>query len=189
MDHAVQQDSGHAPHAVEQAATPRRSVLRIAFGSAFGLGLAALGTATGLWTAAVARLMVPRPASPLVRWRKIGLPSDFPPDSVETKYHDSPGIWVVHGVYGGRRQIYALRVTCTHLGCITYWDDRGRRFRCPCHGSGFRLDGGVCEGPAPRPLERCAIRLADDGQLEVDPARTFREELGQWTHPASYVRT
>ena len=43
------------------------------------------------------------------------------------------------------------------------------------------------EGPAPRPLERYAIRLADDGQLEVDKSRKFMEEVGQWTDPNSYV--
>jgi cytochrome b6-f complex iron-sulfur subunit len=168
-------------------ATGRRSVLRAIFGSALGLGLAALGTAAGLWTAAVARLMLPATAARAARPRKIGPPADYRRGRVEIKYHDSLGVWVVHGVYRGQPQIYALRVTCTHLGCVTVWDDRRQKFRCPCHGSGFGADGVNCEGPAPRPLERCAIRLAEDGQLEVDTAATFREELGQWTNPASYV--
>jgi cytochrome b6-f complex iron-sulfur subunit len=43
------------------------------------------------------------------------------------------------------------------------------------------------EGPAPRPLERYAIRVAEDGQLEVDKGRVFRQELGEWSDPASYV--
>jgi cytochrome b6-f complex iron-sulfur subunit len=83
--------------------------------------------------------------------------------------------------------IYALRATCTHLGCLTLWAPEQGKFRCPCHGSGFDRSGRNCEGPAPRPLERCAIGLVADGQLEVDRGRTFREELGQWDDPASYV--
>jgi len=49
------------------------------------------------------------------------------------------------------------------------------------------VEGLNLEGPAPRPLERCAIRLADDGQLEVDTSVIFQQELGQWDDPASYV--
>jgi cytochrome b6-f complex iron-sulfur subunit len=43
------------------------------------------------------------------------------------------------------------------------------------------------EGPAPRPLERYAIEIADDGQLQVDKSRTFQQELAQWKDPACYV--
>ena len=41
--------------------------------------------------------------------------------------------------------------------------------------------------PAPRPLERYAIRVSDDGQLEIDKSKAFQEELGQWADPDSYV--
>ncbi|MDZ7620588.1 MAG: hypothetical protein U1E05_26595, partial [Patescibacteria group bacterium] len=42
-------------------------------------------------------------------------------------------------------------------------------------------------GPAPRPLPRYAIRIAADGQIEVDRGRVFRQELGQWSNPASFI--
>ena len=65
---------------------------------------------------------------------------------------------------------------------------RGRRkFKCPCHGSGYYITGVNFEGPAPRPLERMAIRVAEDGALEVDKSRKFQEEMGQWNDPASFV--
>jgi cytochrome b6-f complex iron-sulfur subunit len=119
---------------------------------------------------------------------KVGPPGDYPPGRVETKYKEQFGVWIVHGVYRGQRQIYALRAVCTHLGCITIWQETEQKFKCPCHGSGFYPDGLNFEGPAPRPLERCAIRLADDGQLEVDRSKIFQEELGQWADPSSFVR-
>ncbi len=97
------------------------------------------------------------------------------------------GVWVVNGEYNGKPQIYALKTVCTHLGCTPNWLEAEQKFKCPCHGSGFYKDGINFEGPAPRPLERYAIRIAEDGQLEVDKSRTFQEELGQWADPDSFV--
>ena len=62
------------------------------------------------------------------------------------------------------------------------------KFKCPCHGSGFRLTGINFEGPAPRPLERARIVLADDGQILVDKSRHFQYELGQWTDPEAFLK-
>ena len=167
----------------------RRGVLRVMFGSALGIGLSALGAATGLWAAATARFFMPNVLTEPPTRFKIGPPSDYPAGKVETRFKEQHGVWVVHGTYRGRRQIYALRTVCTHLGCITMYQESEQRFKCPCHGSGFYLDGVNFEGPAPRPLERYAIRLAEDGQLEIDTSRVFQEELGQWTDAACFVET
>ena len=35
---------------------------------------------------------------------------------------------------------YALLVTCTHLGCTPNYLSAESKFKCPCHGSGFRAD-------------------------------------------------
>ncbi|MEN6497708.1 MAG: ubiquinol-cytochrome c reductase iron-sulfur subunit [Thermoguttaceae bacterium] len=165
----------------------RRGILAAIFGSLMGLGFAALGLTTTLWTFATGRFMLPNTlVEPPNRFRA-GFPRDYPPGQVETRFKESHGVWIVHGVYQGKPQIYALRTVCTHLGCITIWQANEQRFKCPCHGSGFSMEGVNLEGPAPRPLERYAIRLADDGQLEVDTSVMFQQELGQWNDPASYV--
>jgi cytochrome b6-f complex iron-sulfur subunit len=157
------------------------------FGSLLGLGFTALGAASGLWAAGIARFLFPNAvARPPSRF-KVGFPRDYPAGRVETRYKEEHGVWVVNGVYNGQRQIYALSTVCTHLGCITMWQESEQKFKCPCHGSGFYKDGINFEGPAPRPLERYAISVADDGQLLVDKSRTFQEELGQWKDPASFV--
>jgi cytochrome b6-f complex iron-sulfur subunit len=132
--------------------------------------------------------MMPNVTTEPGRRFRAGFVRDYPPGHVETKYKDRFGAWIVHGVYRGQAQIYALRATCTHLGCITLWQANEQKFKCPCHGSGFRLDGRNVEGPAPRPLERYAIQIPPAGQLEIDRGRIFQQELGQWDDPASFVK-
>ena len=165
----------------------RRGVLRVMFGSFLGLGTTALAAAGALWAAATGRFMLPNILTEPPAKFKVGFPGEYPPGYVETRFKEQYGVWVVCGEYRGERQIYALRTVCTHLGCITIWQENEQKFKCPCHGSGFYVDGVNFEGPAPRPLERYAITIAEDGQLQVDKSRIFQEELGQWNDSACYV--
>lgn len=165
----------------------RRFFLGVLFGSFLGLGFSTLAATGGLWTLATLRFMFPNVLTEPPSKFKIGFPGDFPPGVVDEKFKAQFGIWPVNVEYKGQRQIVALKTVCTHLGCTPNWLEAEQKFKCPCHGSGFYKDGINFEGPAPRPLERYAIRLADDGQLEVDKSRTFQEELGQWSDAACFV--
>jgi cytochrome b6-f complex iron-sulfur subunit len=169
------------------AAEDRRGFLSVVLGTFMGLGFMALSATTALWTLATARFMFPNVLMEPPSQFKVGPPSNFALGYVETKFKGQFGVWVVHGIYNGQQQIYALSTVCTHLGCTPNWLEAEQKFKCPCHGSGFYKDGINFEGPAPRPLERYAIRVADDGQLEVDKSRKFQEEMGQWSDAASYV--
>ena len=112
---------------------------------------------------------------------KIGPPSDYPPESVSTKFKADRAVWIVRSsMYNGQDQIVAVSTVCTHLGCTPNWLEGEQKFKCPCHGSGFYKSGINFEGPAPRPLERHGLSLAADGMLEVDKSKKFQEELGQW---------
>jgi cytochrome b6-f complex iron-sulfur subunit len=142
----------------------------------------------GVWSLATARFMMPNMIVEPPTKFKIGPASDYPPSTVSTKWKAERGIWVVNtDQYDGRSLIYALASVCTHLGCTPNWLEGEQKFKCPCHGSGFYITGVNFEGPAPRPLERVGIRLAEDGSLEVDKSVKFQEELGQWQDPASFV--
>jgi len=173
--------------AKKDAGEDRRSFLQIATGSALAVGFSALSVTGGLFTLGLARFMFPNVLAEPPSTFKVGSKEGFPAGKVETKFVAQYGVWVVNGDYEGQQQIYALQTVCTHLGCTPSWLEAEQKFKCPCHGSGFYKDGINFEGPAPRPLERYAIRIADDGQLEVDKSRRFQEELGQWADPESFV--
>lgn len=175
------------PAATAVADDGRRGFLSFAVGSFLGMGFTSLATTLGLWTLETARFMFPNVLIEPPSKFKVGFPSDFAPGMVEEKFKAQFGVWVVKAEYQGQLQIYALRTVCTHLGCTPNWLEGEQKFKCPCHGSGFYKDGINFEGPAPRPLERYAIRLADDGQLEIDKSKMFQEEMGQWKNADSFV--
>jgi cytochrome b6-f complex iron-sulfur subunit len=172
----------------EQPDTGRRTmVLGAVFGTFLRTGMALTAATFGLWTLAFARFMFPNILTEPPSKFKIGFPGGIAPGTVETKFKAQFGVWVVNSEYQGNGMIFALSTVCTHLGCTPNWLDAEQKFKCPCHGSGFYKDGINFEGPAPRPLERYAIRVADDGQLEIDKSQKFQEEIGQWEDPASFV--
>lgn len=51
-------------------------------------------------------------------------------------------------------ELHAVSLRCTHLGCLLRFNAAESSWDCPCHGSRFRVDGAVLEGPATAPLER-----------------------------------
>jgi cytochrome b6-f complex iron-sulfur subunit len=178
-----------APVQVEVAA--RRGFFAAAagvlFGSSLAIGFTSLAVTHLMWLLGFARFMFPNILiEPPTRF-KVGFPDSLSPGQVETKFIPQFGVWVVRYEYDGQPMIFAIKSVCTHLGCTPNWLEAEQKFKCPCHGSGFYKDGINFEGPAPRPLERYAISLADDGQLLVDKSRTFQQELGQWKDGASYV--
>jgi len=64
-------------------------------------------------------------------------------------------------------EVIAMSETCTHLGCRTPFCDSSGQFECPCHGSVFNRIGEYRTGPAPRGLDRYAVRI-EDGIVMVD---------------------
>ena len=142
------------------------------------LGRAALG----LMSLGTLRFLFPNVLAEPPSRVKVGFPEGYEEGKVVEKYKDQ-NIWVVRS----EGKIYALSTTCTHLGCTPNWQEAAGKFKCPCHGSGFYISGINFEGPAPRPLERWALSMADDGQIVVDKSRKFQQELGQWSNPESFI--
>ncbi len=156
--------------------TRRQFVLFAAGGWAFVI--ATLGT----WGAAIQSFMVPKVTKEPPSSFRAGKLSDFPEPGVYEQFKPQ-GVWLVYLEEG---KLVALSTTCTHLGCIPNWLNNDRKFKCPCHGSGFYVSGIHFEGPAPRPLER--LKIIKDGEwIVVDKSKTFREELGQWDQPGAFL--
>jgi cytochrome b6-f complex iron-sulfur subunit len=181
-----------APAAAKLAAVevPRRSVVGSILAVVFSPVVIAWGSfvgALGVSGLGLARFMMPNVLVEPPTKFKIGPPNDYAPGTVSTKWQAQFNIWVVNAEVDGAPMIYALSTVCTHLGCTPNWLEGEQKFKCPCHGSGFYKNGVNFEGPAPRPLERVGIRLAEDGMLEVDKSVKFQKELGQWSNPSCFV--
>jgi cytochrome b6-f complex iron-sulfur subunit len=144
--------------------------------SAFTAAMAAMALGT-------LRFLIPNVLAEPPSKFKAGYPDSYEDGKVVERYKDQ-NTWIVR--HDGK--IYALSTTCTHLGCTPNWLEREQKFKCPCHGSGFQITGINFEGPAPRPLERWAVRVGDDGQIVVDRSRKFQQERGEWDNPDSFIK-
>jgi glycine/D-amino acid oxidase-like deaminating enzyme/nitrite reductase/ring-hydroxylating ferredoxin subunit len=50
--------------------------------------------------------------------------------------------------------VHKLSAVCPHLGCIVAWNSTEKTWDCPCHGSKYRADGQVYQGPANSDLSK-----------------------------------
>lgn len=128
---------------------------------------------------AAAYLLVPPRARQQTEWVEAGevdrLPLGVPEEVAFRRIRkdgwrissEKASAWIVRRPDG---TVIAFAPQCTHLGCAYHWDEQKQNFLCPCHSSTFGLDGKVLSGPAPRPLDRYAVRI-ERGRLLLGPAR------------------
>ena len=179
------------PPAAAKAAVPSpapakaaEDMTRRGFLSTLGVAWTAFAAACGAGAIATTRFMFPNVLFEPPQQFKAGLPSDFLVGTVDQRFKETFGTWIVRN----EEEIYALRTVCTHLGCTPNWLEAENKFKCPCHGSGFYRSGINYEGPAPRPLERYRIVLADDGQILIDKTKIYAYEKGEWENPESFLK-
>lgn len=131
---------------------PRRDFLGLLAGwsAVLTLGFAMLG-ALRLPKAAV----LPSPSKKF----KVALPESLAPGAAFVP----PGRNVA--IFKDAGGVYAISTVCTHLGCIVKTE--AGAFKCPCHGSEYRLDGTVTRGPAPKALPWLAVAV-DGSDIVVD---------------------
>jgi cytochrome b6-f complex iron-sulfur subunit len=157
---------------------PRRE-----FFARLGLAWLTFAAAMGGGLAALFAFMVPRVDFTKIEVFKVGLPNNFPPNTVDDSFKAAHRIWVVND----GQKIFSIWAVCTHLGCTPNWMPEAKMFKCPCHGSGYTIEGINFEGPAPFPMRRCEVSLADDGQIVVNMGRIFYWEKGEFDDPRSFI--
>jgi cytochrome b6-f complex iron-sulfur subunit len=165
-------------------AKPAEDMTRRGFLSTLGVAWTAFAAACGAGAIATTRFMFPNVLFEPPQQFKAGFPSDFLVGTVDQRFKESFGAWIVRT----EEEIYVLRTVCTHLGCTPNWLEAENKFKCPCHGSGFYRSGINYEGPAPRPLERYRIVMADDGQILIDKTKIYAYEKGEWENPESFLK-
>ena len=171
--------AGKAP-AAEREGVSRRSFMKWSL----PVGWVAFSAACASSLVATARFLFPNVLFEPPQSFKAGFPGEYNVGEVDVRWKDAYGVWIVRNPEG----FYALIAVCTHLGCSPNWLPAENKFKCPCHGSGFYMTGVNFEGPAPRPLERARIVLADDGQILVDKSVKFQSEKGEWTKPEAFLK-
>jgi Rieske Fe-S protein len=67
-------------------------------------------------------------------------------------------------------QALVFDAACPHMGCELVFNDRTREFDCPCHNSGFSIDGARLRGPAPRDMLSAVSEIVN-GEVVVSGFR------------------
>ena len=140
------------------------------------------GVVSGIGLLAAVRSSFPRVLFTPPSTFKAGFPADYPMGEINEKYKREFRVWIVRETEG----FYAIFAKCTHLGCTPRWLAAESKFKCPCHGSGYYKSGVNFEGPAPRPMDRVRITLADDGQIVVDVSVKYI--FGTWDKPGAFLK-
>ena len=146
-------------------------------------GWAMFSATLGLSSLYFLRLLFPRVLFEPSPKFKAGRPQDYTVGEVSTKWVKDQRVWIVRDT----EKLYAIYARCTHLGCTPLWLRSESKYKCPCHGSGFTMDGINFEGPAPRPLERLKVEIGPDGQILVDKSKKFLYEKGEWDKTGSAI--
>ena len=124
-----------------------------------GLAWGAFSAASAAALAATGRFMFPNVLNEPPQQFKAGLPNEYG-TGVDERWKEKFGVWLVKtpdDIEQHASGFYVLSTVCTHLGCTPNFLSAENKFKCPCHGSGYRITGVNFEGPAPRPLERFRV--------------------------------
>ncbi|MFB6226749.1 MAG: Rieske 2Fe-2S domain-containing protein [bacterium] len=162
-----------------------RTVTRRGFISSFGLGWLAGLTAFSTGAVGSIRYFFPNVLSDPPEQFVAGEPGDYSSGAVSAKYKSQYRVWIVNL----SDRIVAINAVCTHLGCTPNWIDSQGIFKCPCHGSAYYKNGVNFAGPAPRPMERVAVRLNPQGKIIVDKSKSFSQSASPgWNAPEAFIK-
>ena len=129
------------------------------------LGFSGLATAVGVATPIVAYLWPPKQSAGAGGGRvNVASTADLPMGTGGVFSVANKPVIVIHTPDG---DYVALSATCTHLGCILFWDEERQVIACPCHEAYFNTNGDVISGPPPSPLDEYRVQVEGD-QIYVE---------------------
>lgn len=129
------------------------------------LAFSGLATAVGVLTPIVAYLWPPKVGAGAAETRvAVASAADLPPGQGGVYSVANRPVIVIHTA---DNDYVALSATCTHLGCILFWDVERQVIACPCHEAYFNTTGAVISGPPPAPLEPYRVQV-EAGQIYVE---------------------
>ena len=161
----MKKKSNETKHSVNPL--PRRSFLKILWTV---LGIAAIGEFIAIIIAFLSRGKPEKNSPKTQNIIEAGHTVSFPVNSVTANIQGK--FYLCRMEDGG---FLALSSKCTHLGCTVPWDDKEKRFKCPCHGSSFDIKGSVITSPAPRPLDIYPIYI-ENNILKVDITESIKRD-------------
>lgn len=94
-------------------------------------------------------------------WQKVGTAAELDKTGQLLANNSPVGTVLVVGKSQSANLI-AVNPACTHKGCAVTWNEQGKKFACPCHGSEFGSDGKVLKGPADQPLKTYTAKIEGD---------------------------
>jgi len=160
---------------VAGAEAPKLTLTRRNLFSTAMLGWGAFATAGGVGTLGLVRFLFPNVSFEPAQVFRTAPVEKFAKDTVDESWKESNAVWIVNT----EGRIVAISTVCTHLGCTPNWLASESKFKCPCHGSGYYMNGVNFEGPTPRPLERFKVTVDAAGFLWVD--KTLKCQVEQQT--------
>jgi cytochrome b6-f complex iron-sulfur subunit len=139
----------------QDGSVSRRGFIKYALVSFTGMA-----TVAGTLTPIVAYLWPPRQGGGASGGRvAVASTPDLPPGQGGVFSVSNQPVLVIHTAGG---EYVALSATCTHLGCVLFWDEERQVIACPCHEAYFNTTGAVISGPPPEPLAQYRVQVEGD---------------------------
>ena len=166
-------NSGNLLPREDQAVSPPMGTRRGLFKWVTGLSSAFIGLSLAI--PLIGYVIAPALKRRQASWMPVGkvkdLPVDEPKDldyvvTVEDGYLQTQQTKAVWTLKHQDETVTVFSPICPHLGCGFRWDSHDRKFKCPCHGSVYDINGKVVDGPAPRSLDVLPSKI-ENGELLV----------------------
>ncbi|MCX6082419.1 MAG: Rieske 2Fe-2S domain-containing protein [Chloroflexi bacterium] len=130
----------------------RRDLLKIS-------AQALLGLSAMLGISGIIRFLSFEPDPPPPQQFEVGSTSDFLPDT-RTIIKTIPAVLI-----RSSNGFNALSLTCQHLGCTV--ESKSDGFTCPCHGSRYKPNGQLIQGPSDKGLKSLRVEISSADKVII----------------------